>query len=469
MPGKSSERESFDFRNATSAAVGAHGLSPEDVKAMENGIAEAHRTLSENRKKGAYGFANALHDKRAEDASAAAAQEIRAGFSDLVVLGIGGSALGARALLSAAAPPAGRGTGKEKRLGIHIVDNIDPEYLNEVFSGLDLKTTAFNVVTKSGSTPETMAQFLIAADLLRKSAGGPISGRLWVTTDPEKGDLRAIARKEGFKTLPVPPEVGGRYSLLTAVGLLPAAAGGIDIHALLEGAREVDAEWTGSDPLRNPAYLFGACCHAMHAAKGKPMVVLFSYSQKLYDLADWFRQLWAESLGKRLSLDGSEVFAGSTPLRALGTTDQHSQIQLYAEGPNDKFVVFLRVGEPGSDLEIPRLYPGMKSLEYLGGHRISELFDAEFTGTEVALREASRPTARLTVPRVNARSAGRLFQMLMVSTVLGGALYRVNPFDQPGVERGKVVAAALLGKEGLDRVRDEILGSGRAPVRKQDR
>ncbi len=456
MPGISEKPLAFDPKNALSEAVGRHGLSGAEAKAMEKRIEKEHAALIAERKAGKFGFANAVHDGAAEEASVRAAEDIAKEFSDLVVLGIGGSALGARALLSALAPAAGKGAKSGRKLRIHIVDNVDPDYVSETFGSLDLRNTAFNVVTKSGSTPETMAQFLIACGMIKKAAPGKLAGRIFVTTDPEKGDLRAISKKEGFRTLPVPPDVGGRYSLFTAVGLLPAAAAGIDVHALMGGAREFDRDWIELKPLENPAYSFAASCHAMHSLRSKPVVVLFSYSQKLYDLADWFRQLWAESLGKRIALDGSEVFAGSTPIRALGTTDQHSQIQLYAEGPNDKFIVFLRVGSPGADVQIPKLYPEMKSLSYLGGHNISELFEAEFIGTEVALREAQRPTARLTLARVDERCAGYAFQMLMASTVFAGRLYNVNPFDQPGVERGKVVAAALLGKEGLEKVRKEI-------------
>jgi glucose-6-phosphate isomerase len=235
---------------------------------------------------------------------------------------------------------------------------------------------------------------------------------------------------------------------------------GVDIRSLLAGAREFDTIWQQSNPVGNPAYLFGSVCWALQALRNKGNLVLFCYSQKLYDVVDWFRQLWAESLGKSKTLSGRDVQAGSTPIRALGTTDQHSQVQLYTEGPNDKFFVFVNCPGEHSDVEIPRLFPDAKSLSYLGGHRLSELFRAELLGTEVALREAGRPNGRLTLVRRDARTLGFLLQMLEVATVFAGFLYDVNPFDQPGVERGKVVAAALLGKVGLDDVRAELKSQG---------
>jgi glucose-6-phosphate isomerase len=339
---------------------------------------------------------------------------------------------------------------------VHIVDNVDPAHLAEFYGHLPLDRTVFNVITKSGGTPETVTQFLIARRLLEDAQPKDFHRRIWITTDPEKGDLRDVARDEGFPTLPVPSDVGGRFSVLSPVGLLPACVAGVDIRALLDGSADFDAHWRAADPRDNPAYRFAAVNWVLHRRKKKSIVVLLSYSQKLYDVADWFRQLWAESLGKRLSLLGEEVFAGTTPVRALGTTDQHSQIQLYTEGPNDKFIVFLRLEDMGGDLEIPALYPDRPSLAYLGGHRVSELFHAEFLGTETALVEADRPSARLTLPLGNPRSLGWLLQMLQTATVAAGHLYGVNPFDQPGVERGKVVAAALLGKPGLEELRREL-------------
>jgi len=450
---------SFSLDNALEKAVGPdHGLTDEDWTRLEGKIASGHAALMEARKAGQYGFADLPHVREGLDAIQAQARIAADRFADFVILGIGGSALGTRAVLSALGPT--YPVPGSVRPRVHVVDNIDPGCLAELLQNFDPATTGFNVITKSGGTPETATQFLLVKDYLERSRPGKVAEHLWITTDPERGDLRAIVEKESLPSFPVPKEVGGRYSVLSPVGLFPCAVAGVDVSGLLAGAARFDRYWQEADPLANPAYLFAGASHLLHTRRQKSIVVLFAYSQKLFDTADWFRQLWAESLGKRASLQGEEVYAGSTPIRALGTTDQHSQLQLYTEGPNDKFLVFVEPRESAGDPAIPALYPESKSLAYLGGHRVSELFRAERIGTEVALREAQRPTGRLVLERVDAEGLGFLFQALEVATVFAGRLYDVNPFDQPGVERGKVVAAALLGKAGLDDVRGQLREAG---------
>jgi glucose-6-phosphate isomerase len=296
-----------------------------------------------------------------------------------------------------------------------------------------------------------MAQFLIVADRLdRAFDGDDYRGNLIFTTDPERGALREIARGEGIKTLPVPPNVGGRFSILSPVGLLPAALVGIDIDGLLAGARAIAERCRTAELHRNPAGLFATLQFLADTELGAPIHVMMPYSDRLDAAADWFRQLWAESLGKRVDHDGNEVFRGPTPVKALGATDQHSQTQLYMEGPFDKTITFLTIGEEPVDLEIPKLYPEVGTIAYLGGQSLGKLLDAERRATAMALARQGRMNMTIELPTLSAHTVGQLLMMLQIATVYAGALYEVDPLDQPGVELGKELTYALMGRHGYD-------------------
>ncbi|MGB8932506.1 MAG: hypothetical protein WCC48_14785, partial [Anaeromyxobacteraceae bacterium] len=236
------------------------------------------------------------------------------------------------------------------------------------------------------------------------------------------------------------------------VGLLPAAAAGVDVTALLDGAGAMEARCRSGSVLENPALLLAATLHLSDVKRGKRIHVLMPYADALRDLADWFVQLWAESLGKSEQV-------GPTPLRAVGATDQHSSVQLMMEGPKDKVVTFVRVAKPRVDvrIKVPDLYREHAEFAYLDGHTMGELIDAELTSTEAALRHAGRPTIRITLPRLEPRAVGELMMLLELATAYAGGLYGVNPFDQPGVEAGKRYAQGLLGRPGFEQARDELL------------
>ena len=210
-----------------------------------------------------------------------------------------------------------------------------------------------NVVSKSGGTAETLAQYLVVRHWLDEALGSAASRHLVFTTDPDKGALREIATREGIATLEVPPDVGGRFSVLSPVGLLPAALVGIDIEALLEGAARAVARAESDDLLDNPAALFAALHWTADTQAGARLHVLMPYTDRLRDFAEWFRQLWAESLGKRVDREGRVVHTGPTPIASVGATDQHCQVQLFMEGPFDKVVTFVTVADPGEDVTIP--------------------------------------------------------------------------------------------------------------------
>lgn len=374
-------------------------------------------------------------------------------FENVVVLGIGGSGLGAVTLRDALLGPFWNERDAEAREyfpRLYVLDNPDPATVAPLLDRLDLRRTLFNVVSKSGSTAETMALYLVIRERLEPLVGADkLRGHFLFTTDPAKGALRQIAEAEGIPTLPVPPNVGGRFSVLSPVGLWPAAVTGADVDALLAGAGAMEERCRTDVLAQNPAGLLATLLHQATTEGGKPIHVLMPYSDRLRSFALWFQQLWAESLGKALDRSGRAVHTGATPLPAVGAVDQHSQVQLFMEGPRDKVLIFVAVRDPGDPVAIPSLHREVAELGYLGGHTLAELLDAERRATAEALRQAGRPSMTLELERVDARSLGGLFMLFQIATVYAGSLFGVDPLDQPGVELGKRLTYGLLGREGF--------------------
>lgn len=386
------------------------------------------------------------------------ANKIKDRFDAFVVLGIGGSALGPIAVQQALNHMHYNELSKEDRGGyprLYVVDNVDPERMDALFDVIDIEKTAFNVITKSGSTSETMSQFLIIQDMLKTKLGDKYQDHIIATTDAENGNLIKIAKQEGFKTFFIPRGVGGRFSELTPVGLLPAAVCGIDIEELLAGAAYADELSSVDNVYENMAYM-AATLQYLAMKAGKNISVMMPYADSLKYMADWYAQLWAESLGKRYDLEGKEVFVGQTPVKALGVTDQHSQVQLYTEGPFDKVVTFLGVGEYRKTIEIARGYEDIPAVSFLGGHTLNELIHVEQAATEYALLKAKRLNRTITLPVVNAFTIGQLLYLLEVETAFAGELLNIDAFDQPGVEEGKNATYALLGRPGYEEKKQEL-------------
>ena len=440
-------RVRLDYTGCLADRVGSAGFTLVDVRTACRRAAAPIQRLRRQRDAGRCGFDSILDDRRALAASVAQGRRLARLADTLVVDGIGGSALGALALERALGP---------HRRRLVILDNVDPERVHGALAGLDPERTAVDVVTKSGSTAETMANLLVLLDWMEKRLG-PRHVRRWcATTDPKKGDLLVLARRLGIPTVSIPENVGGRFSVLTAVGLVPAAFLGIDVSALLEGARDMRRHCWSARPERNLGVLGAVLLHLMATRRGRRIQVLMPYCDALGSLADWYRQLWAESLGKRLNRKGRVVETGQTPLTSPGATDQHSQVQLYMEGPHDKVVTFLEVERCRKDLPIPRLHGDLGSLGYLGGSSLGALLRAERRGTEVALTEAGRPNFTYLVPRLSAHVLGQLIYLFEFQTALSGELYDIDAFDQPGVEAGKVAAYALMGRAGYQKQADRL-------------
>jgi glucose-6-phosphate isomerase len=443
----------LDYNNMLAPRLFGRGIDPAALDAFAPRFADAHADTQRRREAGELGFYALAAGGETVDAIRTFADGAGQAFTNVVVLGIGGSALGTTAMKTALLNPYWNELDDEGRdfyPRLYVLDNVDPATMEAFLERVELRKTLFNVVSKSGGTAETMSQYLIVRDRLQAELGDGYRRHFVFTTDPEAGVLRQIAREEEIAALPIPGNVGGRFSVLSAVGLLPAALVGIDVRELLVGAREM-AERCETDDLRaNPAGLFAALQYLADTDAGAPIHVMMPYSDRLRDVADWFRQLWAESLGKRATRGGEEVFVGPTPVKALGATDQHSQVQLYVEGPFDKTITFLAERDPGADVQIPSAYPEHAELAYLGGHSLGELMRTEMRATEAALAERGRMNMMLEVPAVDARSLGGLFMLLQIATVYAGHFYGVDPLDQPGVELGKQLTYGIMGRPGFD-------------------
>jgi glucose-6-phosphate isomerase len=397
------------------------GLDRDHLEQLDERVGDAHDRIAAGRTDEEFGYASLNLPETTDAATIRRAVEPFTDSEVVLTVGIGGSALGARTISAALGPNA---------IDHYVLDNVDPGHTNAVLDDLPLSKTAVNVVSRSGTTAETLANFLVVRDAM-ESAGVDWTERTLVTTG-ESGPLRELSASEELPVLDVPEGVPGRFSALSPVGLVPAAIQGQDIEGVLEGGKQ------GADGLSDslfdcPAYAYGAVTYALDQ-RGANVNAMMPYSERLEPFAEWFAQLWAESLGK----EGQ----GQTPARALGATDQHSQLQLYRAGPRDKLVTLVRARER-SECPIPDT--DIAELAYLGGTDLGELLDAEFEATEASLAAVGCPNVRLALPTLDARSVGRLLYEMEVACILAGELYGVETFTQPAVEWGKRAARGLLG------------------------
>lgn len=438
----------FDAAGAMATAVGdEHGLTDEEWSALADETTAIVERLAATRSETPYRELPYNEDLSERPRIKESAEAKRGKFDDLVILGIGGSALVLTALKTALCPPYWNRLPDRLRGGrprLWVMDNVDPGEVRTMLDVVDEKRTLFNVISKSGSTAETMAQFLIVRELLEACLGEAWREHVVLTTDAHGGLLRPFADAEGLESFVVPDGVGGRFSVLSPVGLFGAALLGIPIDGVLEGAAAMDERCKATDFDANPAAQSAAVQIGLYR-KGKPMSVMMPYAAALKDVADWYRQLWAESLGK-IRDDGTAV--GPTPVKALGVTDQHSQVQLYREGPNDKVLTLLEVEEFETDVMIPEAPKGMDDIAYLAGKSLAALYQAELRGTAWALRLSKRPTVRIVLRAVDAHTVGGLLYLLEVQTSIAGEMLGINTYNQPGVEAGKEATRALIGKTG---------------------
>jgi len=413
-----------DLGNALSS-VASPGVSREALERLDEDVAAAHERIEAGRADADHGYAALNLPETADPDAIRAAVERFDDPSAVLTVGIGGSALGAATIADAL----------DSDVDSYVLDNVDPERVSALLSSLDLSSVVVNAVSRSGTTAETLSNFLVVRDAMA-DAGVDWTERTFVTTG-EAGPLHRLAEKHDLPALDVPDGVPGRFSALSTVGLACAAVQGHDIDALLDGARD-EADRLSGSLFESPAYAYGATAYALDQ-RGASVNAMMPYAESLETYAEWFAQLWAESLGK----DG----LGQTPARALGATDQHSQLQLYRAGPRDKMVTMVRPRER-EDRAIPET--DLEGLSYLGGSSLGELLDAEFEATEASLAAAGRPSVRVEIDRVDERGLGELLYGMEAACVLAGELYSVDTFVQPAVEWGKRAARGLLGGGEFD-------------------
>ena len=463
-----SMRIRYDYNNMMKEFVGEEqGLSRGDINSLKIQAKQAFDAVQENRGKGMTAWMDLPYNQDEIVADIlATARDIRKKYDYFVVLGIGGSALGPIAVKEALCHLHYNDLPKAKRKGpkFYVEDNIDPERMKALLDVIDVKKTVFNVITKSGATSETMAQYLIIHKILTDALGEDAASHIIATTDEVKGNLIKLAKKEGYKTFYIPSGVGGRFSELSPVGLLPAAVLGIDVKLMLKGAAFMDSVCRTPSLYKNPA-LISAVLQYLAMNRGKNVSVMMPYADSLKYMADWYCQLWAESLGKAVDKDGYDAYVGQTPTKALGVTDQHSQVQLYTEGPYDKVVTFIAVENYRTVTEIPHGCEDIPDVSFLGGHTLNELISAERVATEYALTVAKRLNATIILPEVNAFTVGQLLYFYEMQTAFCGELLHIDTYNQPGVEEGKNATYALLGKKGYEQKKAEL---DAAPIKKSE-
>lgn len=452
---------SINFTSMMGSSGNPKGFTKEELLAIQPTLDQAQESLETLRDMGKLDFSKQLASMKDQLADIVEyADKVAASkFDNFVVLGIGGSALGPLAVHQALNHYYYNEVAPEERAfrpRFYVVDNIDPVRFNELLQMLDLRKTLFNVVSKSGNTSETMAQFLIVRDMLRKVCGDTYAEHIVVTTDKEKGNLLPIAIKEGYKRFVIPANVGGRFSELTPVGLLAAAICGIDVYELLEGATEMDRLIRETQGVFfNPAQLRSALAF-LSGQKNRNISVFMPYADGLKTMADWYAQLWAESIGKSYDRKGRAVNVGQTPVKALGVTDQHSQVQLYAEGPDDKVITFVTIENFKDTREIPSDSELPEDIQFLAGRTLEELLFAEQKATEYALTLAGKQHQKIILSSLDAYNVGQLLLLLEWETAYMGELLDIDAFNQPGVEEGKNGTYALMGRKGYEGKKQEI-------------
>ena len=367
-------------------------------------------------------------------------EENQNNYEYIVLLGIGGSMLGPQTILQTLDTPLARkNRGFKKNITVFCIDNSDPFLIQETLEQIQLEKTLFLVQTKSGGTPETLSQYFFFRDLIEKS-NLPVNKHFVFVTDPEKGYLRQVTNQENIPSFEIPENVGGRFSVLSSVGLLVSCLVGLDIESMLQGALNAKKEFFES---QNQSAFELALTQFLLNKKGKNITVLMPYSSRFRKLADWYTQLLSESIGKEYDLKGQRKQTGITPVAALGATDQHSQAQLFKEGPDDKLIIFMEIEKDEVEVTIPEIKTE-QDFEYLKNQTFNKLIKAQLKGTQQSFTESNKPNLKISVSEVSEYVLGEIFMFLELSVAFLGELYEIDTFNQPGVERSKIITKEIL-------------------------
>jgi glucose-6-phosphate isomerase len=449
----------FDERSLLADMVGkAEGVSRAEVDRVRPRALRALRAFRKRSESGEIGFPHLPFQANVIRSIEQYAAEVRGSFDTVCVVGIGGSALGGWALdcgIRGPHPVQGAFTAAHPRLVI--LDNVDPTFTQSALASMDPRSTVVLVIAKSGGTAETVSTFLIVREWMEHELGRrKAQSRIVAVTTDGKYDLFELAQAEHYRIFGIPENVGGRFSVLSPVGLLPGALIGVDVRKLTRGAARMTHLCWQPDLDQNIALRAAVFHWLTMERKGKPIQVALPYSNRLWGTAFWFRQLWAESLGKAQTREGDTVHAGQTPVAALGTTDQHSQVQLYIEGPNDKVFTFWKVKRFADVGRIPPRRFKLPAFDYLAGQSLTKLIDVECRATAAAMVKNQRPNCTFTLDRVDEEHLGAFLQMHEFETAFMGELLDIDAFNQEGVELGKKFTYGLMGRKGFEKFKREF-------------
>lgn len=372
------------------------------------------------------------------------ATSLKGQFDDIVVLGIGGSSLGNICLRDTLAHPYSHllSQTKSEQPKLHVLDNVDPYMIEKLDDVINYERTLFVTISKSGDTPEPVAEYLYFRKKTDNKGLDPKKHHIFIT-GPHASYLHDVGVREGINMFPVPENVGGRFSVLTNVGLLPAALIGIDIQELLRGGKEFAAKFLSENFDENISFQLATIQYLLNQ-NGVNINIMMPYTNRLRTFADWYSQLLAESIGKATARDGSIVNTGITPVAALGTTDQHSQVQLYNEGPRDKMIIFLEVENHESKIEIPHASEDHEKINFLKGITFENLINTELHATQDAVTKYEKANVTFKLDKIDAYNLGALFLIFEGATAFLGEFYEIDAFNQPGVELGKVLTRQYL-------------------------
>jgi glucose-6-phosphate isomerase len=439
----------LDVNGMMAEAIGEAGLSRAEVDAFASRAADTARILGRRRQAGEIPFLDLHRDSQTLKQVVELAGKLRDEVDTLVVIGAGASSLGPRAILGA--------LGAASKLRIIVADSVDPGSFGAVLDGIDPARTVFNVISCSGDTMETVAQFLVVRDRVMRALGAiDYKHRVVITTDAAEGTLRQIVNDEGFHDLPVPAGLSAAFGVLGAVGLFPAAMAGVRIEELLAGAAWMDGRTRAENLWENPAHLLGTALYLAETHKQRNVVAFMPFSDRLIWFGAWVAHLWAEALGKAGDGEGENRVTGQivSPLMAL--TEQPAQARLCLEGPNDKVVLVLRVDDHGREMEVPAAYSDLETVSYLGGKGLGAVLNLEQRATEIGLQRGGRMAMTIDVPQVNAFTLGQLFHLFVSAAVFVAVLRHPNAAETARDDDGRGWVYGLLGRAGWEKRQAEV-------------
>jgi len=439
---------SFDYNNALTSVVGEkHGIGAKELKELDKQALGVHQELERQRKEKLTGMFDLPYDTLLVQAIMAIGNEIRRSFENFVVIGIGGASLGPQCLCQALTSSYHNFLSSQDRKHIpriFFLSNPDPDEVKGLLDSLDLRSTAFNIISKSGNTMETMSIFMHIYNVVqRRFSKAALSKHFIITTGSEKGLIRDVAVADKLKTLPIPENVNERFSVFSPVGLLPAAVANINIKDLLDGAIAMDKQCSRPELFNNPAYLNGAIHYLAHTKKGKNISVIMPYSRSLAAVGAWYCHIWAESLAKKTNAKGNHT--GQTPMTVLGMADQNPLMSLFLEGANDKIYTFLELKKFQKECPVPRVFPNIEALNHLTEQDLGVLLHQELLASEFILARHERPNVKISLGEINAQNIGALLYLIELQTVFTAGLYHINGFDKPAGAEVETLTHALMG------------------------